>query len=215
MRKYPSQSPLQELASIDGRPISPSPNGGRHSLSHDADESMDLDTSPTPPAPQASSGRGSLSDSRIRTPLPSGPRLERMQPLAAAPLPLSAVPALPNIDYIKSELETTASRILSGPHKSRYTQVLALLLCWQDDEDSAVATAVEELGEVLDRYYHFKIEIIRIPLSSSDGCTNSSRWLSRRINDFADHLDTRDVLKVVYYNGDTFLDENRETILAR
>ncbi|KAK8016506.1 Tyrosine-protein phosphatase non-receptor type 6 [Apiospora rasikravindrae] len=134
-----------------------------------------------------------------------------MPSLAAGP---PSYTALPNIDSIKSELETTASRILSGPHKGRYSLILVLLVCWQDDMDANVAATVDELAEVLGKMYHYTIEIIRIPPSSSDGCKNSSRWLSRTINDFIDHSDTRDVLKIVYYNGGSFLDENREMILA-
>ncbi|KAK7983721.1 hypothetical protein PG989_011123 [Apiospora arundinis] len=167
-----------------------------------------------PPAHQTTPGRAPLTDSRIRTPLPSGPRLDKamtMPSLAAGP---PSYTALPNIDSIKSELETTASRVLSGPHRGRYSMIMVLLVCWQDDTDANVAATIEELAEVLGKMYHYTIEVIRIPPSSSDGCKNSSRWLSRTINDFIDHSDTRDVLKVVYYNGGSFLDENREMILA-
>ncbi|KAK8072571.1 hypothetical protein PG996_005919 [Apiospora saccharicola] len=215
MRKYRSHSPMQELVPLAGRPISPASSNValRHSYTQDPQD-MDVDSTPTPPAHQTTPGRASLSDSRIRTPLPSGPRLDKamtMPSLAAGP---PSYTALPNIDSIKSELERTASRILSGPHRGRYSMIMVLLVCWQDDMDSNVAATVDELAEVLDKMYHYTIEVIRIPPSSSDGCKNSSRWLSRTINDFIDHSDTRDVLKVVYYNGGSFLDDNREMILA-
>jgi hypothetical protein len=135
-----------------------------------------------------------------------------MPALAAAPPPLTT---LPNIDYIKAELETNASRILSGPYGGRYSKVSALLICWQDDEEPGTFAAVEELGEVFQKYYHFTFNPIKIPPSSSDECRNSSRWLSRTINDFTEDSDTRDVLKIVYYNGCTYLDENGQMVLAR
>lgn len=215
MRKYRSHSPMQELVPLAGRPISPASNVGlRHPYTQDPLE-MDIDSTPTPPAHQTTPGRAPLSDSRIRTPLPSGPRLDK-GPMTMPPLPNAlSYTALPNIDTIKSELETTASRVLSGPHRGRYSMIMVLLVCWQDDLDASVVTAVDELADVLGKLYHYSIEVIRIPPSSSDGCKNSSRWLSRTINDFIDHNDTRDVLKVVYYNGGSFLDENREMVLAR
>jgi hypothetical protein len=134
-----------------------------------------------------------------------------MPPLAVAP---PSVMALPNIEHIKSELETTASRLLSRPHSGRYSSVLALLIFWQDDRDLDVSRTVEQLGIVFQEYA-FGFEIIKVPPSSSDGCKNSARWLSRLINDFTDKNDTRDFLKVIYYNGSTLLDDNGEMVLAR
>jgi hypothetical protein len=215
IRKYQrAHSPMQDLAPLAGRPISPTPSSIRHAFIRDPQE-MEIDSTPTPTGLQSTPGRAPLSDSRIRTPLPSGPRLDKpisMPPLAAAPPPLTA---LPNIDFIKSELETTASRVLSLPHGGRYSNVLVILICWQDDEEPGVPGAVEDLAGIFDKYYHFTFEIIKIPPSSSDGCKNSYRWLSRIINDFTENSDTRDVLKIVYYNGYTFPDENGEMVLAR
>ncbi|KAI2777529.1 hypothetical protein F4815DRAFT_495284 [Daldinia loculata] len=217
MRKYRSSSPLQELAPLPGRRISPAPNHAarvRHHFPQDAQE-MEIDSTPaTPNNTHNTPGRPPLSDARIRTPLPSGPRLEKpisTSPLAAAP---NHFVPLPSIDSIKVDLENAASRILSSPYRSRYSSVCALLIYWQDDEHPGVAAAVEELAGVFDKYYHFAYEVLKIPSSASDGCTNSWRWLSRIINDFTDKSDTRDVLKIVYYNGYSYLDEHREMVLA-
>lgn len=212
IRKYQrAHSPMPDLAPLAGRPISPA-SSMRHGFTQDPQE-MDIDSTPTPVS-QTTPGRVPFGDPRMRTPLPLGPRLEKhmpMPPLAAAPPP---VMALPNINQIKSELETTASRLLSGPHSGRYSTVLALLICWQDDHDPDVSKTVDELAAVFHEY-GFAFEIIKIPRSSSDGCKNSARWLSRLINDFTDNNDTRDVLKIVYYNGCTLLDDNNEMVLAR
>jgi hypothetical protein len=213
MRKYRSSSPLQDLAPLVGRPISPATSHHRPSFSQDAQD-MDIDTLHSPPLARNAPGRASLSEVRIRTPLPSGPRLDKplsMPPLAAAP---GLHTVLPNIDSIKADLEGTASRILSSPYSSRYTHVYALLIHWQDETNPGVIAAVNELGDVLDKYYRCSFETIRIP-SSSDGCTNPWRWLSRIINDFTERNDIRDVLKIVYYNGYSLLDDNREMVLAR
>ncbi|KAI0839124.1 hypothetical protein F5Y06DRAFT_266072 [Hypoxylon sp. FL0890] len=215
MRKYRSSSPLQDLAPLAGRPISPAPNHVRHRFTQDPQE-MEIDSVPAAPNnAQSTPGRPPLNDTRIRTPLPSGPRLEK--PISTSPLAATTTnhyTPLPSIDTIKADLENAAARILSSPHRSRYSSVCALLIYWQDDENPGVASAVEELGIVFDKYYRYAFEILKIPSSASDGCTNSWRWLSRIINEFTDKSDTRDVLKIVYYNGYSYLDEHREMILA-
>ncbi|KAI1496139.1 hypothetical protein F5X99DRAFT_425013 [Biscogniauxia marginata] len=214
VRKYRSSSPLQDLAPLAGRPISPAPKRVRTSYTQDHQE-MDVDAAaPATPHAQAVPGRQSIHDSRIRTPLPSGPRLEKSISMPALPATPSPYQTMPNLDSVKADLESTASSILSSPHRNRYASVSALLITWQDDDDPSVIAAVNELAEVFEKYYHFKLEIIKIPASASDGCTNPWRWLSRIINEFTDKSDTRDVLKIVYYNGYSYLDENREMVLA-
>ncbi len=216
VRKYRSSSPLQDLSSLTGRrPISPASNHIRPPFAQDPQE-MDIDrgSAQTPVNSQATPGRPPLSESRLRTPLPSGPRLEKpvsMPPLAAAPPHLTA---LPNIETIKADLEGTASRVLASPHGSRYTSVCVLVIHWQDEEPTAKA-AVDELSDVFERIYHYSLEFAKIPSSESDGCRNPWRWLSRIVNDFTEKHDTRDTLKIVYYSGYSFLDENREMVLAR
>lgn len=211
MRKYQAvHSPLQELAPLVGRPISPASSLERHSYAHDPQD-MDIDSTPTPPLTQTIPGRAPLSESRIRTPLPSGPRLEAsiMAPMAVAP---STVTTLPNIDTIKSELDTAASRHLSGPHAGRYSAVEALLICWREDERPDAMVALEDLKNVFHEY-SFSTRVIQIPFPSSGLCKNSQRWLSREINAFAEERDTRDTLKIVYYNGCTSIDDG-EMVLS-
>ncbi|KAH9894592.1 hypothetical protein F4778DRAFT_784027 [Xylariomycetidae sp. FL2044] len=211
VRKYRSTSPLQELAPIAGRPISPAPSHVRPPYAQDHQE-MDIDTSPTTPSTQTTPGRPVLSDARIRTPLPSGPRLEKL--ISMAPLPPAPTPyhPLPNAEAVKRHLEGTASRILSSPHRSRYTNACALLIYWQEDDDQGVVKAVDDLGRVLEQEYNFSSEVFKIP-PVSDAC-NSWRSLSRIIIEFTERHDTPEVLKLVYYNGLTHLDENREMVLA-
>src|SRR6187399_2624377 len=102
-RKYRSQSPsTQDLASLSGqngqRPISPAPLNSKPVFTQDPQE-MDIDVSPT-----QQPGRPPLSDARIRTPLPSGPRLDKL-PNAT---PLTGVEG-----QKMNEIQAAASRILS------------------------------------------------------------------------------------------------------
>jgi hypothetical protein len=205
VRKYHrSHSPIiQEIApGIGGQPLSPTPtmtngngNGVKPIFTHDPQE-MEIDSPPPQP------GRPPLSETRIRTPLPSGPRPDK---------PGGTV--LPGIDSLKVDLQSNVSKMLSMPHRSRYTAVQALLLYWQDD-DIDVKDAVKDLADVFSIFYRYTFEIQTIP-TSSDECKSSWRWLSRKINDFVEDRDQRDVLKIVYYNGHSYLDGNREMVLAR
>lgn len=160
---------------------------------------MDLDD---PPLQQT--GRAQVNESRIRTPLPTGPRPDKPPPAT----PLAGVESLKN-----SELQATASRILLHSSRSRYSTVSALLLHWQDDEDHGARSATEELGNVLQQYYNYTFRTKSIP--ASDGSKNSWRWLSGVVRDFTENQDQRDVLKIVYYSGHSYLDANREMVLAR
>ncbi|KAI0186323.1 hypothetical protein EV127DRAFT_174009 [Xylaria flabelliformis] len=217
VQKYRSSSPLQELATLAGRPISPAPSQMRPPPPPYAQNSQEMDLDPTPvtPNPQTNPGRASPNETRInRTPLPSGPRIDRHlsipSPLAASQSPYS----IPHVGSLKHDLESVASKILSTPHRSRYSNVYALLIYWQDEHESNIAGAVEELAEVFQKCYHYVHEIIKIPSTARDGYSNPWRWLSKIINEFIDKSDTRDTLKIVYYNGYSYLDENREMVLS-
>jgi hypothetical protein len=147
-------------------------------------------------------GRHSLSEARQRTPLPSGPRLEKSL-------------SLPGIETLKNDLQLSAARMLTTSNRNRYSAVQALLLFWQDDDDVAlVHNAVRELADIFEKQYRYTVQVQTIP-SSMDATRSSWRWLSRQLNDFAEEHDQRDVLKLVYYVGHTYLDGNREMVLAR
>jgi hypothetical protein len=197
-RKYSSHSPSpQELAMVSGRVLSP-PDFNTILAPQDPMR-MDLD-----PAPSQQPGRPPLSEARLRTPLPSGPRPDK---------PANITP-LPSIDSLKFDLESSATRILANPYRSRYSAVQALLLYWHDDDDSTVRSTVLELAGLLESSYNYSIEVKSIP-SVSEICKSPARWLSREIADFVDNGDQREILKIVYYNGHTYLDGERDMVLAR
>jgi hypothetical protein len=199
-RKFRSHSPsVQDLAPAGARPLSPAPSLNTKPLLTLEPNEMDIDVSPT-----QQPGRPPLSDARIsRTPLPSGPRMDKAVP-----------PATPVDSARVSEIQEAASRILASSYRSRYSSVSALLLRWQDDDDVNASTAVEELGSVLQQFYNYTFQIKLIP-PSSDGLKGSWRWLSREMTNFIDAEDQRDALKIVYYSGYSYLDGDREMMLAR
>ncbi|KAK3383703.1 hypothetical protein B0T24DRAFT_59837 [Lasiosphaeria ovina] len=199
--KFTAPSPArQALPPLSGRPISSAQQlSSNKPVFTDDPQDMDIDVSP----PQQQPGRTSLSDLQNRTPLPSGPRHDKAVNMAA----------LPGIDSLKPDLEGIASRFLANPYRSRYTSVSVLLVHWQDDEDLQAREAREELGSVLERNYNYTFQIKAIP-PSSDGCRSSFRWLSGEVNNLIDNQDQRDILKIFYYSGHSYLDGNREMVLA-
>lgn len=200
LTKYKTHSAsMPELAPFAVHPLSPAPGNLKGLFTHDPPE-MDVDTTPTPGQPM---GRSLLNDSRIRTPLPSGPRLEK---LASA--------ALPGIDSIRNDLQSVASRIISNPHRNRYNAAHALLLYWNEDVDIETGNAIKDLAIVLEKQYHYTSELVAIP-SIPDLGKSPWRWLSNKISQLVDERDHRDVMNIVYYNGYSFLDANREMVLAR
>lgn len=161
---------------------------------------MDIDATPT-----HQPGRASLSESRIRTPLPSGPRPDKVTPYT----PFS------NLDSPKGDIQGLVSRIMADPYRSRYSTVEVLLLYWDDDDDKpGVVEAVDQLSDILSGHYNYRSDIKPIP-SPSENCKSSWKWLSSKITAFVEQRDQRDVLKIVYYNGHSYLDADREMLLAR
>ncbi|KAF3355971.1 putative oxidoreductase C2F3.05c [Verticillium dahliae VDG1] len=187
VEKFKNSLPGMQGKSQTGgqRPLSPQDQSLKSMY---GDQEMDID-----------SPSGRLGESRIRTPLPSGPRLDK-------PGGLTGI-------EVKTDLQSNVARILSNPHRSRYAGAQVLLLHWAGDHDPHVSSAVNELADVFDQYYRYTFQIQAIP-STSESCKSPWRWLSRKITDFSEERDQRDVLKIVYYNGHSYLDDNREMVLA-
>lgn len=203
VNKFNRTSPtLQDLAPSmsTGQPMSPvTPMRDAQQIFDHESHEMEVDQ----PASHSQAARLSLSDSRIRTPLPSGPRLEKSL-------------SLPGIESFKNDLQNTATKIISASNRGRYAAVRVLLLMWQDDDQPAtVHAAVQELADVFEKYYRYTFQIQVIPAPEPGLARDTWRWLSRTLDRFAEDDDHRDVLKIVYYAGHTFLDGNREMNLAR
>lgn len=117
---------------------------------------------------------------------------------------------MPNLDH---PLQGIASRILADPGRGRYKEVHVLMLYWQVDDDVNVKIAVEELARTLADNYNYMIHIQVIPAES--GNKSSWTWLSSTMTGFMQQNDQSDVLKIVYYNGHSYLDANKQMVLAR
>jgi hypothetical protein len=194
---------MQNIAPVSpsGRRLSPSASliGSAPSVYHDPQE-MELDTTPS-----HQPGRTTFSESRIRTPLPSGPRLDKVTPYTPGA----------GLESPKGDIQGLASRILADPYRGRYRTVQVLLLSWEDDdEQAAVREAVDQLSTILGGQYNYTLEIKLIP-SPSESCKSSWKWLSSTITTFVERHDQRDDLKMVYYNGHSYLDADRQMMLAR
>lgn len=190
LRKFRSASPMMHEIAPLTRPLSPAPSNLNHSLRHDGIDDMEIDPSPITPATRPGANR---------TPLPSGPSGKR---------PSSSTSIA---ESVQADLQNAASKITRSQFRSRYSHASALLLCWNGDECGDVYPAVDELSRVLHRDYHFSVKTCTIPQTES----NLWRFVMSQISDFIGLQDQRDSLKLVYYNGYSFLDANREMVLAR
>jgi hypothetical protein len=187
----------QGLSPIIGPQISPAPLNTRGSFSQDSRD-MDIDTSPTQQHSQPP-----LSESRIRTPLPSGPRPDKHVNL----------PPLPGFDNFRADLQGSADRILESPFRSRYANASVLMVRWQDDEDAGAQSALNDLAKAFHENYHYTVHIKTIPTSTDESRT-PWLWLSQAVTDFiADH-NQRDCLRIFHYTGYSYLDSDREMVLA-
>jgi hypothetical protein len=160
---------------------------------------MDIDTSPSQQHVQPA-----LSEARIRTPLPSGPRLEKSANL----------PPLPGFDTFRADLQGSADRILANSFRSRYAHVSVLLVRWQDDDNPEAHGALQELAKAFHEDYNYTVQVKSIPTASDEG-RSSWLWLSHVVTDFITDHNQRDCLKIFYYSGYTYLNGDRDTVLAR
>ncbi|KXX82938.1 hypothetical protein MMYC01_200622 [Madurella mycetomatis] len=190
-------SSMQAFAQMAGSRLSPAPLNANHTFTQDS-QAMDLDVSASQPIQHG------LAETRIsRTPLPSAPRPEKTVNMAP----------VPGWDSFRADLQGSADRILANSFRSRYAAVSVLMVQWQDDEDAEAKRAVQELGKVFGEEYKFSVQIKSIPTSSDDG-KKPWIWLSRTVADFIENPNQRDVLHIFYYSGHSYLDGERDMVLA-
>lgn len=188
----------QGLSPIDGPQLSPAPMNRRPSFAQDAQD-MELDASPS-----HQHAHSTLSETRIRTPLPSGPRPDKH----------ANMPPLPGFDSFRADLQGSADRILANPFRSRYANVSVLLVRWQADEDSGGQTAFNDLAKTFREDYNYVVQKALIPVSTEES-KRPWLWLSQVVADFVADHNQRDCLNIFYYSGFSYLDRNREAVLAR
>ena len=88
---------------------------------------------------------------------------------------------------------------------SRYKEVHALLLSWEED-NLGVIEEIIELESVLKQGYKFETEPWRIP------STRSHNSLAKRLTDFLDKYERRDSLLIVYYGGHGYMNDSRQCV---
>lgn len=192
------ESPTHRLAPIVEVQLSPALPYSKPAFPSDARDS-DMDISPTQQHTQPA-----LNEARIRTPLPSGPRPEKP----------ASLPPLPGFDGFRADLQGSVDRLLASPFRSRYAHVSVLLVRWQDDEDSGAHDAVQDLARTFHEEYNYTVQVKSIPTYREESM-KPWLWLSQVVTDFiADH-DQRDCLKIFYYSGYSYLNGDRDTVLAR
>jgi hypothetical protein len=107
-------------------------------------------------------------------------------------------------------LQNAANAVFSSERRSRYTQVSALLLSWEDEDPQLpVSLEINTLKDVLVNLYGFEIEEWKIPAH------DSHIRLNRKILQFLEDSSTKH-LKDVYYAGHgKYVSNHGQAIWAR
>ncbi|EPE06182.1 hypothetical protein F503_03011 [Ophiostoma piceae UAMH 11346] len=154
------------------------------------------------PLPPAASRRLSMgTESRLRTPLPSGPRPEKF-----------SSGSLPGIESLSGDLQSGTARVINeaNPSRSRYDFVQVMIVQWSNDSGRDERDAINELSALLKTDYNYNVEIVSIPV----GAQSPLRWLMQTVMGFVNNRDMRDTLKIFYYAGFSYLDRDREFVLS-
>ncbi len=90
-------------------------------------------------------------------------------------------------------------------NSSRYKEVHALLLSWEED-NLGVTEEIVELEFVLKQGYKFETERWKIP------STRSHNALAKRLSNFLDGYERKDSLLIVYYGGHGYMNDSRQCV---
>lgn len=114
-----------------------------------------------------------------------------------------------NLQEFGHELQSAAKAVFPNTTRSRYTRVLVLMMCW-DDEDPQLPVSLEisRLFRVFKEIYNFETEIWKIPDA------NCHAKVTQKILNFVGD-DDKEHLKIVYYAGHGRLTENRLLMWTR
>lgn len=156
-------------------------------------------------SPDVSESSGLLGPA-ISSPRPADPSSTKLRPLLTSS-PRRIDPPSANVHPYM------ATRDFSGPELHRYIAVHVLLLSWEDEGLDDVKRVTEDLRRVFEEQYNYTCEMACIPHYTEP--FGSSRWLLDRVGRFSQHLDRPNVLKILYYNGHTYIDRDRDMILSK
>ena len=110
-----------------------------------------------------------------------------------------------DIGVLGDILNSAASAAFPNRGLSRYKEVYALLLSWEDD-NLGVVKEVAELQQVLTDVYHFEVEAWKIPSAKSH---NS---LATKILGFINEYDSESNLLIIYYGGHGYMNDDRQCV---
>jgi hypothetical protein len=116
-----------------------------------------------------------------------------------------------SLQNFAKDLQTAANSVYPNKTRSRYSRVYVLIFKWKaEDPKLPVSYEIAELREVLDKIYHYDIEVFEIPEKQSHA------RVSEKINTFvAINDDSKDDLKIVYYAGHGRLSKTRDLVWTR
>ncbi|KAI9643508.1 hypothetical protein NHQ30_008127 [Ciborinia camelliae] len=109
-----------------------------------------------------------------------------------------------SLQTFQEEVRKATAMAFPNDHYSRYTEVHALLISWEDeDPDLQVYAEIQSLRKVLEEDYHFEVQTYAIPNFGSHNA------LAKKISRFVDYegkneknvKSMKNILKIVYYGG--------------
>jgi len=104
------------------------------------------------------------------------------------------------------ELEAAALAMLASPHRVRYSKVVVHLFHWAKDE-KRVIDAIQGLADTLRSEYQYMCKVQAIQ-ASAEGC----HWVLNEAMRVFDADDNREVMKIYYFGGHSYLKDGQMMI---
>lgn len=127
-------------------------------------------------------------------------------------MPIDGTHDISKIPYHVKDIEAfghilTSAATAAFPNQglSRYKEVHALLLSWEDD-NLGVINEIGELEKAFQQIYYFEVDRWKIP---SERSHNS---LAAKVLAFLDDYESTDNLLIVYYGGHGSMNDDRQCV---
>jgi hypothetical protein len=98
-----------------------------------------------------------------------------------------------DIDLVAAQINAAVQAGWATRHEIRYSKAYVLVLFWEQD-DLGVHTEINELRDVFEERYHFKVQEYKIP------SRKPHRSVMNRVEKFLD-LESKETMLIVYYAG--------------
>jgi len=110
-----------------------------------------------------------------------------------------------DIEAVGHILNSAATAAFPNQGLSRYREVHALLLSWEDD-DLGVVNEIAELEDVFQQIYRFEVDVWRIPSERSHIA------VAGKVLGFLNDYESTDSLLIVYYGGHGSMNDDRQCV---